>query len=80
MAAAITTTATTIEAQLFEVAGKMQELEAAAAAADTTGTFEQLLTIATDAEGGSVTVSATLPASVASTAGVLTFTPNEYLA
>lgn len=77
MAAALVTTATTIEKQLFEVAGKMQELEAAAAAADEA--FEQLLTIAIDAEGGSVTITATLPAAVASVGGVLTFTPNEYL-
>lgn len=77
MAAALVTTATTIEKQLFEVAGKMQELEAAAAAAD--AAFEQLLTIAIDAEGGSVTITATLPAAVASVGGVLSFTPNEYL-
>lgn len=77
MAAALVTTATTIEKQLFEVAGKMQELEAAAAAADEA--FEQLLTIAIDAEGGSVTITATLPAAVASVGGVLSFTPNEYL-
>lgn len=79
MAAAHTTTATTLEAQIFEVAGKMQELEIAAAAADTTGTFEQLMNIAVDAEGGTVTLSITLPATVSSTAGVLTFTPDEYL-
>lgn len=79
MAAAHTTTATTIEAQIFEVAGKIQELEVAAAAADTTGTFEQLMNIAVDAEGGTVTLAITLPATVASTGGVLTFTPNEYL-
>lgn len=79
MAAAITTTATTIEKQLFEVAGKMQELEVTAAAADTTGTFEQLMNIAVDAEGGAVTLSITLPATVASVGGVLTFTPSEYL-
>lgn len=79
MAAAHTTTATTIESQIFEVAGKIQQLEVAAAAADTTGTFEQLMNIAVDAEGGTVTLAITLPVTVASTAGVLTFTPNEYL-
>lgn len=79
MAAAITTTATSVEKQLFEVAGKMQELEVAATAADTTGEFEQLLTIAIDAEGGTVTITATLPATIASTGGVLSFTPEDYL-
>lgn len=79
MAAAHTTTATTIEAQLFEIAGKIQELEVAAAEADATGTFEQLMNIAVDAEGGSVTMSVTLPATVSSVGGILTFAPNEYL-
>lgn len=79
MAAAHITTATTIEAQLFEIAGKIQQLEVAAAAADTTGTFEQFMNIAVDAEGGSVTLAITLPAVVASTGGVLSFAPSEYL-
>jgi hypothetical protein len=79
MAAAITTTATTIEKQLFEVAGKIQELEVAAAAADTTGEFQPLMTVAVDAEGGAVTITATLPAAISSVGGVLTFTPDEYL-
>lgn len=77
MAAAITTTATSLEKQLFEVAGKMQELEVAATAANEE--FEQLMNIAIDAEGGSVTLSITLPATIASTGGILTFTPAEYL-
>lgn len=77
MAAAITTTATTAEAQLFEVAGAIQDLEAAALAANPD--FEQLLTIATDAEAGTVTVTATIPAAFTSTGGVLSFTPTEYL-
>lgn len=79
MAAPITTTATSAEKQLFEVAGAIQALEVAAAAADTTGTFEPLLTIAVDAEGGAVTLTATLPATITSTGGVLAFTPSEYL-
>lgn len=79
MAAAHTTTATTIEKQLFEVAGKMQELEVAAAAADTTGTFSPLLNMAIDAEGGSVTLAITLPATISTVGGVLSFTPSEYL-
>lgn len=77
MAAAVTTTATTVEAQLFEVAGAIQDLEQAALAANPD--FESLLTIAADAEGGTVTVTATLPATFTSTGGVLSFTPGEYL-
>lgn len=78
MAAPITTTATTAEAQLFEVAGAIQELEIAAANADPA--FEPALTLAIDAEGGTVTVTATLPATISSAGGVLTFTPTAYLA
>lgn len=77
MAAAITTTATTLEGQLMEVAAAMQLAEVAATAADEA--FEQLLTIATDAEGQSITVSVTLPATVSGTAGNITFAPQTYL-
>lgn len=77
MAAALTTTSTTIEKQLFEVAGKIQELEQAAAEADPA--FVPLLTLALDAEGGTVTVTATLPATIGSAGGVLSFTPDTYL-
>lgn len=77
MAAAVTTTATTVEAQLFEVAGAIQDLEQTALAANPD--FESLLTIAADAEGETITVTATLPATFASTGGVLSFTPAEYL-
>jgi hypothetical protein len=77
MAAPITTTATTAEAQLFEIAGAIQALETTEATNDPT--FEPALTLAIDAEGGTVTVTATLPATVTSTGGVLTFTPTPYL-
>lgn len=77
MADALVTTGTTIEKQLFEIAGKMQELETTAAAANSE--FTSLLTLALDAEGGTMTLTATLPATIASTAGVLSFTPDEYL-
>lgn len=77
MADPVTTTATSAEKQLFEVAGALQALEVAAAEADPE--FEPLLTIAIDAEGGSVTVTATLPATITSDAGVLSFTPTDYL-
>jgi hypothetical protein len=77
MAASITTTGTSVEKQLFEVAGAMQALETAAAAADPE--FVPLVTLAIDAEANTVTVTATLPAIVTSTGGVLAFTPDEYL-
>ena len=77
MAAAITTTATSVEKQLFEVAAAIQDLEQAAATADPT--FTPLLTLAIDAEGGTVTVTATLPATVTGTGGTLSFAPQEYL-
>jgi hypothetical protein len=78
MAAPITTTATSAEKQLFEVAGALQALEVAAAEADPA--FEPALTLAIDAEGGTVTVTATLPAVITSSGGVLSFTPEDYLA
>ncbi len=78
MAASIVTSATSLEKQLFEVAGAIQSAELAAAQSDPT--FEPALTLAIDAEGGTVTVTATLPAAVTSTGGVLSFTPSEYLA
>lgn len=77
MAAAIVTTGTSVEKQLFEVAGAIQELETAAALTDPE--FVANLTLAIDAEANTVTVTATLPATVTSTGGVLSFTPAEYL-
>lgn len=77
MAAAIVPTATSLEKQLFEVAGALQALEVAQTEVDPT--FESLVTLAIDAEGGTVTVTATLPAVIASAGGVLTFTPENYL-
>lgn len=77
MAAAIVTTATTLEGQLFEIVGAMQAAEVVKAAADPT--FSPLVTLATDAEGATVSVAATLPATVSSTAGTLSFAPQAYL-
>lgn len=77
MAAAMTTTATTIEAQILEVATEMQTQESAAAAADET--FEERVTISPDTEGGTVTISLTLPVTVSGSGGALQFTPSEYL-
>ncbi|NJL48733.1 MAG: hypothetical protein HC929_16195 [Leptolyngbyaceae cyanobacterium SM2_5_2] len=75
---AITTTATKAVAQLFEVAAAIQAAEIAAVAADPT--FEPLLTIATDAEGQTMTVALTVTATVSGTGGQVLFTPVDYLA
>lgn len=77
MAAPVTTTATSAEAQLFEVAGAIQQLELAEA--ETNPEFTPLLTLAIDAEANTVTITATLPATVTSTAGTLAFSPTPYL-
>lgn len=77
MAAAITTTATTLEGQYVEVAIAMQNAEKTAAAADPD--FEPRLTLAPDAEGGTLTISATLPVTLGGTAGNLSLTPQPYL-
>jgi predicted nucleotidyltransferase len=77
MSAPVTTTATSAEKQLFEVAGTLQAREVAAAEADPA--FEPRLTVAIDAEGGTVTITATLPATITSDGGVLSFTPQDYL-
>lgn len=77
MAAPISTTATSAEKQLFEIAGAIQALEITAAEQDPA--FEPALTLAIDAEGGTVTVTATFPATITSTGGNLSFSPQEYL-
>lgn len=77
MSASIVTTATTLEGQLFEVAAEIQKREATTAAADPT--FSPLLTLSTDAEGGTITVAATVPATVGGTAGTVSFAPTPYL-
>lgn len=77
MAASITTTGTTLESQLIEVATAMQLAEAVAVAADET--FEERVTISPDTDGGTITVSATIPAVITGTAGNLQFAPSEYL-
>lgn len=74
----ITTTATTAVGQLFEVAAAIQAEEVAKAALDPE--FESLLTIAADVEGESITLTVTVPATVAGTGGTLTLTPVDYLA
>ena len=62
MAAAVVTSASTLEGQLVEVAHAIQSAEETAAAADSA--FEPLLTIASDPEEGTITVTVSLPATV----------------
>lgn len=75
MAAAITTTATTLEAQLLEVAGALQEGELALPEENRPDNVQ----IAPDPESGTVTISATLNVDFSATAGALTFTAVPYL-
>jgi hydroxymethylglutaryl-CoA reductase len=79
MAAAVVTTATTIEKQIVEVAAAIEALEKAAIAADTAGTFTPRLTLSTDVEAAEVTVSITLPAVVSGTGGTVSLVPEAYL-
>lgn len=72
MAAAITTTAASLEEQLSEVAGAMQELEVAQGATNR-------VTITPNVEGGTLTYSVTLPAVFSNTGGAVTMTPQVYL-
>lgn len=75
MADPITTTATSLEAQLLEVAGAMQEAELALPEAERPDN----VSIIPDVENGSISVSVTLAATFAATGGELTFTTTEYL-
>lgn len=75
MAASITTTATTLESQLLEVAGAIQEGELALPEADRPDNVQ----ILPDAENGTISVTVTLGAVFSSTGGDVTFTAIEYL-
>jgi hypothetical protein len=73
MAAAITTSATTIEAQALEVATAMQLLEAAE------DPVLNQVTVQPNTEAGTVSIAITLPVALAQTAGVVSYTAQEYL-
>ncbi len=72
MAAPITTTATTLEGQLAEVAGALQTLEAA----------ENLnrVTLAVNTEQGSVQITANLPATFSSAGDSISMEVTSYVA
>jgi hypothetical protein len=73
MAAAITTSATTIEAQALEVAAAMQLLEAAE------DPVLNRVTVQPNTEAGTVSITITLPVALGQTAGVVSYTAQEYL-
>ena len=75
MASAITTTSTTLEGQLVEVAKAMQQAELAIPEVNRPNN----VTIALDPETLGISVSATLEATLSGTAGAVTMTPVAYL-
>lgn len=78
MAASVATTATTLEAQLLQTATRVQIAERAYNVANP-DTPVNNVTIATDAEAGTVTITATLPATFSDSAGALQATVDAYL-
>jgi hypothetical protein len=78
MAAAITTSATTLEAQCFEVLKALDTAERTYNNANPTATKNQV-SVSLDAENGTISVSAQFQATVGGTAGTITLTPSPYL-
>ncbi|MDV3350744.1 hypothetical protein QGP82_18695 [Leptothoe sp. LEGE 181152] len=76
MAAAMTTSATSIEGQALEVARELQVLEAAQSTADVPLNNVQ---IDTDIESGLVSITMTLPTALSGTGGAFTLSASEYL-
>lgn len=76
MAAAVTTSASSVEGQFLEVARQIQTLEAAQSTADIP---LNNLQIDTDIENNQVTVTATIPVALSGSGGALTLTASEYL-
>ncbi|NEQ50330.1 MAG: hypothetical protein F6K11_09390 [Leptolyngbya sp. SIO3F4] len=76
MAAAVSSTATTVEGQFLDIARELQVLEAAQSTDEIPLNNVQ---IDTDIEAGTVTITATLPITLGGTAGALTVTAGEYL-
>lgn len=73
MAAPVTTTATTLEAQLVEVAKALGDAEQALS------TPVNNLSINLNEGNGTIAIQVTLPATFAQSAGQLTATPTEYI-
>lgn len=75
MAAAITTTATSLEGQLVEV---VRAIEAAEKAVPET-TRENRVSVGLDVDNGRISISATLNAVISGSGGQITFAPVTYL-
>lgn len=75
MAAAITTTATNLVAQMLEVAGALQSAELAIPVE----TRPDNISFTPDTEGGTITISATIPCTFSSAGGAISFTAVDYL-
>ena len=76
MAAAVTTSATSIEGQALEIARELQNLEAAQSTADIPLNNVQ---IDTDIENGLVSITMSLPVALSGTGGAVTLSASEYL-
>lgn len=74
MAAPITTTATNLVAQLLEVAGAVQ----AAELEYPVETRPDNISFTPDTEGGTITISASIPCSFSSAGGAISFTAVDY--
>lgn len=75
MSAAITSTATHLPGQFFEISRALQAAELALPEA----TRPNNITIAVDTEAGSVTISATVPVVLGGSGGVISYTASDYL-
>lgn len=74
MAAPITSTATNLVAQLLEVAGAVQSAELAIPVE----TRPDNISLTPDTESNTITISATIPVTFASTGGAISFTAVDY--
>lgn len=79
MAAAITTTATTLEGQFIEVAQAIEVKERAYNLANPTLAQAQSVSLSLDPENASISVSATMAATVGGTGGAVSMAPTAYL-
>lgn len=77
MAAAITTSSSTLEGQLLEVAIAMQQAEIGASTADVTLDNVQ---VSFDTDAGEAAITATLPVTLNLTSGAPNFSANAYVA
>jgi hypothetical protein len=79
MSAPITTTATTLEAQLMEVAQALEARERAYNALATTTVPVNSVSLSLDPENAAISVSVNMVATVSGTAGAISMIPTAYL-